>query len=386
MIIVLADDFSGAAEIGGIAGGYGLSVEILLKQDILTDADLLVIDSNTRSLTEVEAVRIVSLLSRQIMHQAAEWLFIKIDSVLRGHITAELQAISAILNRKGVLIAPANPSQGRILTAGTYTIDGIPLNRTALAADPDFPRRSAKIRELLAGVPCIEKSADQPVNELIPRGLCVAESAGLDDLRYWAHHLTADTLPAGAADFFRAILETKGFRKQQESIKSAYRAGHKRLIILGSQASARQWQSEESGYRNQCECSLDLPLTGDQDTIKKSTRLWIDQILNVLGKGRQAVAFVRPYPLRKWISPRTMIKIFSQMAVTVIKSVKIEELIIEGGSTASHILRALHWERFQPVRELAKGVVVLKIIDRPDIQLIVKPGSYRWPEQLFLEK
>lgn len=74
------------------------------------------------------------------------------------------------------------------------------------------------------------------------------------------------------------------------------------------------------------------------------------------------------------------------MAVTVIKSVKIEELIIEGGSTASHILRALHWERFQPVRELAKGVVVLKIIDRPDIQLIVKPGSYRWPEQLFLEK
>ena len=147
MIIVLADDFSGAAEIGGIAGGYGLSVEILLKQDSLTDADLLVIDSNTRSLTEVEAVRIVSLLSRQIMHQAAEWLFIKIDSVLRGHITAELQAISVILNRKGVLIAPANPSQGRILTAGTYTIDGIPLNRTALAADPDFPRRSAKIRE-----------------------------------------------------------------------------------------------------------------------------------------------------------------------------------------------------------------------------------------------
>ena len=40
MVFVLADDFSGAAEIGGIGHRYGLRTEVQLSLDLNTAADL----------------------------------------------------------------------------------------------------------------------------------------------------------------------------------------------------------------------------------------------------------------------------------------------------------------------------------------------------------
>ena len=57
MVIVLADDFSGAAEIGGIGHRYGLRTEVQLSLDLSTAADLVVLDTNTRSLGEGEAAK-----------------------------------------------------------------------------------------------------------------------------------------------------------------------------------------------------------------------------------------------------------------------------------------------------------------------------------------
>ena len=49
MIVVIADDLAGAAEMGGMAWRHGLAAEIQLELDASTDADLIVVDANTRS-------------------------------------------------------------------------------------------------------------------------------------------------------------------------------------------------------------------------------------------------------------------------------------------------------------------------------------------------
>ena len=56
MLIVIADDFSGAAEIGGIGWRYGLNAEVQLTFDPRSNADLIVIDADTRSLTKDDAI------------------------------------------------------------------------------------------------------------------------------------------------------------------------------------------------------------------------------------------------------------------------------------------------------------------------------------------
>jgi uncharacterized protein YgbK (DUF1537 family) len=50
MIAVIADDFTGAAELAGISLRYGLTVSVCLHDEISTDADVLIISTDSRSL------------------------------------------------------------------------------------------------------------------------------------------------------------------------------------------------------------------------------------------------------------------------------------------------------------------------------------------------
>ena len=94
MVFVLADDFSGAAEIGGIGHRYGLRTEIQLKLDIDSRADLVVLDTDTRSLTEDEATKKIFDIATALKKWNRPFhLFKKIDSVMRGHLIPELNAL-----------------------------------------------------------------------------------------------------------------------------------------------------------------------------------------------------------------------------------------------------------------------------------------------------
>lgn len=49
MIVVVADDLAGAAEMGGMALRHGLTAEIQSEFDAEADVDLIVFDTDTRS-------------------------------------------------------------------------------------------------------------------------------------------------------------------------------------------------------------------------------------------------------------------------------------------------------------------------------------------------
>ena len=148
MVFVLADDFSGAAEIGGIGHRYGLRTEIQLSLDLNTTADLVVLDTGTRSLNEGEAIK--KILDTGIALN--QWnkpfhLFKKIDSVMRGHLIPELNALQDCFAFNRILLMPANPGRDRKIIDGEYLINGVRLHETVFARDPDFPVTSSKIGE-----------------------------------------------------------------------------------------------------------------------------------------------------------------------------------------------------------------------------------------------
>ena len=66
MIAVIADDLTGAAEIGGIGLSYNFKVEISNEVNPHTTADMVVINTDARSKTEDEAVKITSKVSEQL--------------------------------------------------------------------------------------------------------------------------------------------------------------------------------------------------------------------------------------------------------------------------------------------------------------------------------
>src|SRR5262245_23802246 len=114
-IIVLADDLSGAAEVAGIAFGWGLSAEVQRQFDAEAAVDVVAVDCDSRSLSEPAAVERVHRIAAEVVASRPEWIFKKVDSVLRGHVRAEIEAILSVTRQAQAVLAPANPSRGRII-------------------------------------------------------------------------------------------------------------------------------------------------------------------------------------------------------------------------------------------------------------------------------
>ena len=128
MIAVIADDITGAAEIAGIGYDYGLKV-VLTRQleDHLPACDLLVCITNTRSLPKEEAISQSLALGKKLTALGIDTLFKKTDSVLRGHVLAELEALLEATDKQGALLLPANPSLGRQIIGGIYYVNQQPI-------------------------------------------------------------------------------------------------------------------------------------------------------------------------------------------------------------------------------------------------------------------
>ena len=84
MILVIADDITGAAELGGIGLRYGLRVLVADDIPANNETDLLVVYTNTRSLKRSEAVKEMEKLAKKAKILAPSLFYRKTDSVLRG--------------------------------------------------------------------------------------------------------------------------------------------------------------------------------------------------------------------------------------------------------------------------------------------------------------
>ena len=68
-----------------------------------------------------------------------------------------------------------------------------------------------------------------------------------------------------------------------------------------------------------------------------------------------------------------------QTAHDVLKHCRPRHLWIEGGRTASALVRACNWQRLAVRNVHGDGVVRLSVADADAPQLVLKPGSYCWP-------
>src|SRR5262245_9406607 len=90
-IVVIADDFTGAAELAGISLRFGLTVNVCLHNEISTGADVLIISTDSRSLKKKEALKVTANAIRKVVDLKPDLIYKKIDSVLRGYVLDELK-------------------------------------------------------------------------------------------------------------------------------------------------------------------------------------------------------------------------------------------------------------------------------------------------------
>ncbi|OFY52794.1 MAG: hypothetical protein A2Y87_00615 [Bacteroidetes bacterium RBG_13_46_8] len=381
MIAAIADDFTGAAEIGGIGLRHGMDVIIETKNVSQTTADIIVIAANTRSLEAQKASGIISAITRQLQRLNPLFIYKKIDSVLRGHVSDELNAQMLSSGKSRSVVVAANPVFNRIIRDGIYYINNIPLNKTRFSGDPEFPVSSAMVKEIIGDNSVF--IGLKPGDRLPESGIIIGDATGLDDLMKWTRQIDKNTIPAGASGFFDALLKKYHVSAARKSFHAAP-FGEKVLYVLGSAFSRDDIllrKIEESGHYLS---NMPEEIYFNQNNDPVLLRVWADEIVKGMEEHKKVIASVIHSPSDEPGLSKRIRENIGKLIKMVAETTELNELIIEGGSTTSFVLEQLNISKLIPIQELGTGVIRMKIEDKPGLCLTTKPGSYSWPDIVWL--
>jgi len=383
MIAVIADDLTGAAELGGIALRHGLTAEVQTGFCPPDEAEVVVIDTNSRSRPPDEAAAKIEIEAEKLKEAGFDWLYKKVDSVLRGPVVAELEALLATLGKEKVLLAPANPSLGRIIRNGRYVVDGRLLHETDFANDPEYPRRSSDVLDMLGAAKTVDLHRYDIAQHSLRDGISVGDAACRKDLLRLAERADDRTIPAGGADFFGSLLEIKGFHPRTSYSERERFGTAPALFVSGSSSQysrAAMDAARESGVP--VHHMPDGLVRGD-DSPEALISKWVTDTAASFDEHPRVIMAVAQPVVQDPALAQKLNRYLSIAVENVLDRVSIENIYIEGGGTASTIVRRLGWARFTPCRELSHGVVRMQVRKRPHLYLTIKPGSYLWPEGIW---
>jgi mono/diheme cytochrome c family protein len=373
-MVVIADDLTGAAEVAGAAIRWGLSAEVHIGELHHSSADVIVVDADSRSLTAVAAYARVAELTRQSLLLNVDLLFKKVDSLLRGAVLAELSAMQTAANYQQSLLLCANPRKQRCVRDGLLFVDRQAVQDTDFAFDPEHPRHTSDVCELLRrGSEVAETSVDardengvwDDVHVVSPghwssARLLVGNAANSDDLdvhlTHWLSHRQS-TLIAGGAECFEALVRLFAVNETTPLKDQSLLDDGDVLLISGSRLTQlKGWPV----------------VVCDQS---RSACMSAAQVCQTLARcGRAAI---RAVDIESG-SPTSRIDQIVDIARRVLATCRPSQVWIEGGHAASTMIRRLDYQRLVALFNAGDGIVALRAIDESSPVYLLKPGSYPW--------
>lgn len=376
--LVLSDDITGAAEIAGVCLRYGLKVSFGIN-DLPGDADVRIIATDSRSLSENEAFQVHKTLALKIKNQSeTSFIFKKCDSVLRGYVLTEMFALADVFEKKTVLLQPSNPATGRCVKNGIYFIGDNQLHETGFATDPDFPAFTSSVLELL-------KNRTSKAKEKVFPEILISDCSSPDDLAGIASSYTDEMLPCGSAAFFEQILINRfGLKPHENTTRKPFFQNNFLFISGSTHPSGNDFRTLMN--EKKCPVSAIPHELFTEITDKNEFDNYCSQLINQYRQNaKKLIVYVDYQQKNQALNPVKVKNVISEIAGVLLEKLDVRDVFIDGGATAFDIFSKLGMRNFEPKIELAPGVVLLKSLGRDNLEIIIKPGSYYWPKEYFLD-
>jgi len=342
---------------------------------------VLVIATDMRALRPSTAAAKSALLTNEILELEPELIFKKVDSVLRGNIGPELEAQMRVEHKPSALLIPANPSRNRTIADGVYFVEDTPVAESGFAIEGNMG--SSRVVDILTGRGTSNAICISLSDTLHETGVHIGNTQSAEELSAWAARINDDLVPAGAADFFAALLD---LRSPDGTLNGAeHTAEHRgrRLYLCGSSfPSSRRAVSKaiDQGVRiSPMPDDLYYSSYPDSEALDR----WAIDVVAALATNDDVIVTAPQLPGSDNLSGR---QISAAMAEVVRKAVLMnafDELMIEGGATSQAVMVALGVDCLCPIRTIAPGVTRMQVDSFPNLKITTKPGSYRWPNEIW---
>ncbi len=299
-ISVLADDLTSAADGAAPFVDAGLHASLGRGQLPSRLTSVIAVDSGARSASRQDAVATVTHLTRQLAPRAL--LYKTVDSTLRGHVTAELEACFKASGRKTVVFSPAFPAAGRTTVGGIQYVDGVPVTESVYGRDPVHPARHSALAALIPDcIPHVILLDASTQSELDAQVAAVADAESV--------------LWVGSPGMAMALAKRFAPRDAAPPLPPVIPGDP--LVVIGS-ANPRSQQQADHLQRN----------TG--------------------------VALLRA-PLRRESNPAAVLQHLAREAAYTLSNPRFGALMATGGDTMAAILDLLNIREFEILQELAPG-------------------------------
>ncbi|MHC9295162.1 four-carbon acid sugar kinase family protein [Mycobacterium sp. LTG2003] len=336
-IRVLADDLSGAAEVAG--GFLGRETDLVLRLgDGPNAAGVTVVDLNTRTMTESDAMRTVGEALDGV--PAGTRVVKKIDSLLRGHIRAEVVVLA---ERGPVTVAVALPALQRRTAGGVLYLGDTPLHETdAWHAELGRPPRTvAELFDGLAGITICDAATDADLDGIVEAsgpGVQLVGTAALTAAV--ARTLPVAPMPSIPRRSARAVLTVVGTAAPvaQNQIGALDPDGHA-TVVIDSRALLHDKADPEPVHRALERGAAVVTVGGAVEPVEAS------------GVSRALAAFV-----------------------ATVQAHTLPDLVLTGGETARAVVDAIGITALRPVHQIHHGAVVSVAPDGR--RVVTRPGSF----------
>lgn len=406
-LLMIADDFTGALDTGVQFAACGIQTRVVVDLNVdlrSQQAQVLVVDTETRHLTAEQAYDIVAGLTKRAVQAGIPYIYKKTDSALRGNIGAELAAVLEAGGEDQIAFLPAFPQTGRITRNGVHYVDGVPVTESPFGKDPFEPVQESVVTRLISRQCSIPVTSWAPLKEdgSVPdeKGILVFDASTVEELCQTGRQMINQGkihLMAGCAGFATVLPGLLGLGTDEPvslprldprllivcgsvnpitraQLDLAERAGFSRLRLTPRQKlEPGYWESDEG--KQQLEAIERMLASNDHCMIETND-----------AQGNQLTA---EYAAGLGIDLETLrVRIagsLGHLVKNIFSSPDLGTLLMTGGDTLLHCMNCIGVGELEPLCELEKGVVLSSFTyNGRTRQIITKSGGFG-KETLFVD-
>lgn len=350
---IIADDFTGANDVGLQLSKYGIKIESLINLENMPK--YFVYSTETRNAKENEAKKKLNETFKILKSKNVDKIYKKIDSTLRGNVKAEIDILLENLeSNEKIAVVLAFPRLGRVVKEGKLWIDGVELKDTVFAKDPYWKLESSEVLNYFGGeLLSIKELYSENIESLIENKkskIIVFEAESNEDLDKISKLLIEKKLDrnlVASAGIMEFMLKNWGF--EQEKI----------LVVSGScnRININQTKLFIEEYK---------PNIYDYYVDE-------DQIILTEGQEGYILRSIREGEERSSKDIEIIKKSIAQKAKEICQKEKIKKIVLSGGDISIAFMEVFGINKLEILSEIETGI---GFGINNEWQLIMKPGGY----------